>query len=298
MSAAFVAIFSVSAFAMTPNKTLNHSIAALEVSSGGKIGVSAINTADNMTFHYRGDERFPMGCTSKVMGVAAILKKSMQQPDLLQKRVNYTKADLTNWSPVTEKHLHDGMTIEALCAAAISYSDNTAMNLLVKELAGLKEINSFAHAIGNTTFRQDHGWPEEAMSGGEGNLNDSSTPKDMAESLEKLALGKVLGEAQRQLLVNWLQHNTTGNHRIRAGLPKGWVVGDKTGTGDYGTTNDIAILWPQGCAPIVLAVYYTHPDKDAVMQEPIIAAVTRLVINQLAQSDLCIKNDLGIESIV
>ena len=204
--------FYLTVFAM-PNKTLNSSIAELEVGTGGKIGIYVINTANNKTFHYRENERFPMGCTSKVMGVAAILKKNMQQPDLLQKRVNYTKADLTNWSPVTAKHLHFGMTIEALCAAAISYSDNTAMNLLVKELGGLKEINSFAYATGNTTFRQDHGWPEEAMSGSEGNLDDSSTPKDMAESLERLVLSKVLGEAQRQLLVNWLQLNTTGNHR-------------------------------------------------------------------------------------
>lgn len=290
-------VFCLTALAM-PNKTLNSSIAELEVNTGGKIGIYAINTANNMTLHYRGYERFPMGCTSKVMGVAAILKKSMQQPDLLQKRVNYTKADLTNWSPVTAKHLSDGMTIEALCAAAISHSDNTAMNLLVKELGGLKEINSFAQAIGNTTFRQDHGWPEEAKSGGDGNLDDSSTPKDMAESLEKLALGKVLGEAQQKLLVDWLQQNATGNHRIRAGVPKDWVVGDKTGTGDYGTTNDIAVIWPQGCAPIVLAIYYTHPDKDARMQEPIITTVTRLVVNQLAQSDLCIKKDLSTESIV
>lgn len=289
--------FCLTVFAI-PNKALDYSIAELEVITGGKIGIYVINTANNMTFHYRGDERFPMGCTSKVMGVAAILKKSTQQPNLLQKRVNYTKTDLTNWSPVTAKHLHGGMTIEALCAAAISYSDNTAMNLLVKELGGLKEINSFAYAIGNTTFRQDHGWPQEAMSGGEGNLDDSSTPKDMAKNLEKLTLGTVLGEAQQKLLVDWLQHNTTGNHRIRAGVPKSWVVGDKTGTGDYGTTNDIAVIWPQGCAPIVLAVYYTHSDKDAAMQEPIIAAVTRLVVNQLAQSDPCIKKGLGKESIV
>lgn len=98
--------------------------------------------------------------------------------------------------------------------------------------------------------------------------------------------------------MDWLQQNTTGNHRIRAGVPKDWVVGDKTVTGDYGTTNDIVVIWPQGCAPIVLAVYYTHSDTGAGMQEPIIATITRLVVNQLAQSCLCIKKDLSTESIV
>jgi beta-lactamase class A len=118
--------------------TVQEKLAHLEVSSGGLIGVSAINTANNTKIQYRANERFPTGCTSKVIGVAAILKKSMSHNSLLAQRIYFAKNDLTNWNPITEKHIIDGMTISELSAAAISFSDNTAMNLLVKKLGGVR----------------------------------------------------------------------------------------------------------------------------------------------------------------
>lgn len=269
--------------------SLQKKLAALETSSGGRIGVYAINTANGVHLQYRANERFPMGCTSKVIGVSAILNKSMKDSSLLSKRINYTKKDLTNWNPITEKRLTSGMTVEELCAASISYSDNTAMNLLVKQLGGLEQINAFARSIHNNSFRQDNGWPEEASSGGKGNLNDSSTPEDMAKSLQNLAFTNTLAKPQRQLLMSWLKANTTGDSRIRAGVPKGWVVADKTGTGDYGTTNDIGIIWPPNCAPIIVAIYYTNDDKKAVNKQDVVASATHLIVNTLARQDSCMS---------
>lgn len=274
--------------------SIQKKLAALEHASGGRIGISAINTANNTRLHYRANERFPMGCTSKVMGVAAILKKSMSDHSLLQQKMIYTQKDLTNWAPITEKHLSEGMTIAELSAAAISYSDNTAMNLLVKKLGGLQGMNAFARSINDPYFRQDNGWPKEAMSGGRGNVQDSSTPAAMASSLQQLAFGDVLASPQRDLLLTWMKDNTTGDARIRAGVPTGWIVGDKTGTGFYyGTTNDIGIIWPPKCAPIVVAIYYTHNKKDAVKREDVIASATRIVLDEFAHTDKCIKVNMS-----
>jgi beta-lactamase class A len=114
----------------------------------------------------------------------------------------------------------------------------------------------------------------------------------MAESLQKLALGNVLAVTQRQQLQVWLRNNTTGNARMRAGVPKDWLVGDKTGTGDYGTTNDIGVIWPTKCQPIVIAIYFTQNKKDAAPREDIIAAATHVVIDAFAQTDQCIKKAL------
>jgi len=265
----------------------------LEISSGGKLGIYAINTANHEILQYRSNERFPMGCTSKVVGVAAVLKKSMTDKTLLSQNIHYTEKDLVNWNPITEKHLDTGMSISALCEAAIRYSDNTAMNLLVKNLGGLEKINAFARHLGNTTFRQDHGWPEEAYSGGPHNVDDSATPQDMVRTLQKLTLGNVLNQPQRNLLITWLKNNTTGNARIRAAVPKNWIVGDKTGSNAlYGTTNDLGIIWPPHCAPVLIGIYYTSDDKNAVVKEETIAAATRIVIHQLAQHDECIKTQL------
>ena len=182
------------------------------------------------------------------------------------------------------------MTVAELCAASISYSDNTAMNLLVKKMGGLDQMNVFARTLHNDSFRQDNGWPKEAFSGGKGNMYDSSTPKDMAKSLEKLAFTDVLAKPQQKLLMSWLKATTTGSFRIRAGVPKDWIVADKTGTGSaYGTTNDIGIIWPPKSAPIVMAIYYTNDDKKAVKKEDIVASVARILIDKFAQNDRCIK---------
>lgn len=268
-------------------------LAELEASSGGRIGVSAINTANNRRLQYRANERFPMGCTSKVIGVSAILKKSMTNNSLLQQKMTYTKKDLTSWSPITKKHLADGMTIAELCAAAISYSDNTAMNLLATKLGGLQEINVFARSLNNNFFRQDNWWPEEAMSGGLDDINDTSTPAAMEKSLQRLALGDILASYQRELLLAWLKSNTTGDARIRAGVPKGWIVGDKTGTGFYyGTTNDIGIIWPPKCAPIVVAIYFTSNKKDAATRADVIASVTRILLDEFAHTDSALNYSL------
>lgn len=265
----------------------------LEASSNGKIGVYALNTENGSQLQYNANERFPMGCTSKVLGVASILDLSIQDKTLLKQKISYSQKDLTDWSPITEKHLDSGMNIKELCAAAISYSDNTAMNLLVKKMNGLEQMNSFAHTLGNSSFRQDNIWPEEAFSGGPGNVKDSSTPKDMAISLQKLIFTKALAKSQQELLVSWLKATVTGVKRIKAGVPRNWIVAHKTGTGSiYGTTNDLGIIWPSKCAPIVLAVYYTNDDKKALPREDIIASVTGIVVNNFSENDTCIKEAL------
>ncbi len=270
--------------------SIQKQLADLEASTGGRLGISAVNTANNERIQYRANERFSTQCTSKVMGVSAMLKKSMSDSLLLQEKIIYTKKDLTDWAPITKKHLTQGMTVAELGAAAIEYSDNTAMNLLLTKIGGIQGINDFARSINNTSFRQDHDWPKEAWSGAPGNITDSATPASMEESLQQLTLGNILAPYQRNLLVTWLKNNTTGNARIRAGVPKGWVVGDKTGTGfHYGTTNDIGIIWPPHCAPIVLVIYYTNDKKEATKREDILASVTRLIINKFARTDLCLK---------
>lgn len=251
-------------------------LAALEKQSGGRLGVALINTADDSQLLYRGDERFAMCSTSKTIVAAAVLKQSETQSDILQKKMAIEKADLTNWNPVTEKYVNKEMTLAELSAAALQYSDNTAMNKLVEHLGGPGKVTAFARSIGDTTFRLDRKEPElnTAIPGDE---RDTTTPLAMANSLRNLALGDALAVPQRTQLVDWLKGNTTGGQSIRAGLPKNWVVGDKTGGGDYGTTNDIAVIWPEGRAPLILVTYFTQPQQDAKGRKDVLAAAARIV---------------------
>ena len=260
----------------------------LEVSSGGRLGISAINTANNMHIEYRAEQRFPFQSTFKLLVVSAILKQSMADTDLLEEKVIYKQDDLVFWSPITEKYISAGMTVSELSAAAMMHSDNTATNLLMRKLGGTEAVTAFAHSLENHTFRLDH-WETELNSNPDVD-QDTSTPLEMRESLQKLVLGNILAAPQQEQLVTWMKGNTTGDKRIRAGVPKGWIVGDKTGGGtDYGMTHDIGIIWPPNCAPLVIAVYLVQNQKNAVRREDIVASVTRLLVNEFAKNDPCIK---------
>ncbi len=257
-------------------------IADIEAKYGVRVGLSAINIGNNKRLQYRDDERFPVCSTFKLLAVAAILKQSMKEPNLLQKHVVYTKDDTTasGYAPVTEKNLSSGMSILELCESAIRYSDNAASNLLVKELGGPDAVTAFARTIGDETFRLDR-WEPELNSAIPGDLRDTSTPSAMEESLQSLLLGEVLAEPQRKQLITWLKDNTTGAAGIRAGVPEGWTVGDKTGSGAYGTRNDIGIIWPTKGGPIIVTIYSTQNKKDAIPLNEVIAATAKVVVSVL-----------------
>ncbi|WP_029190740.1 class A beta-lactamase [Verrucomicrobium spinosum] len=278
--AGVVVLRIVTSSAQEPAATLAAAISKLEGvegSSGARLGVYALDLESGMEVSRRTEERFPVCSTFKVMLTAAILKQSVQDAGLMTRRVSYAKEDLVTYSPVTEKHVEGGMTVEALCAAAMQYSDNTAANLLMKILGGPGAVTAYARSIGDTQFRLDR-WETELNTALPGDPRDTSNPAAMGHSLQKLALGDGLPEAQRAKLVEWLQGNTTGDKRIRAAVPPGWKVGDKTGSGDYGTANDIAILWPPGRKPIVLAIYHTQKAADAKWQNEVVAAAARVVL--------------------
>lgn len=250
----------------------------LEKKLDGKIGLYAIKTETGQVIAYRADERFPVQSTFKLIGVAALLKESETHPNLLQENIAYTQKDLIPWHPVTGNYLNTGMTLEALSEAAITYSDNTAINLIMKRLGGPEFITDFAHSIGNQSFNIKH--YEADLNSNPKNGDDTSTPKDMAISLQKLTLGQALTESHRSQLVTWMRNNTAGYKKIRAGVPVGWVVADKTGSGDYGIANDIGILWAPFSQPIVLAIYTVQNKPDAKPREDIVASATSLIIDE------------------
>ncbi|HTH95198.1 MAG TPA: class A beta-lactamase [Rhodocyclaceae bacterium] len=251
-------------------------LAMLEKKTGGRLGVSTINTANGQRIDYRADERFPLCSTFKLMLVGALLKRSAQDAALMQKIVRYDKRALVDWSPITEQHVGDGMQVNALCAAALQHSDNTAANLLMKLLGGPTAVTAYARSIGNRDFRLDR-WETDLNTAIPGDLRDTATPASMVDSMHALTLGSVLPSAQRVQLNDWLLGNTTGGKRIRAGVPPTWQVGDKTGSGDYGTTNDIGVLRPPGRPAIVVAIYYTHTDAKAPWNDGLIAEAAGII---------------------
>ncbi|NDI85734.1 class A beta-lactamase [Undibacterium crateris] len=263
----------------SPLMASRQELARLEKSFSGSIGVYLLDPHTRRHFSYQGEKRFAFCSTFKALLGAAILHKSSQDGDLLEREITLNSSDFVTYSPVTEKHKDGSMRIADLCAATIQTSDNTAANALLRELGGPAALTAYMRSIGDNAFRLDR-WETELNSALPGDLRDTSTPSAMANSLHKLVLGNALAEPQKHMLKEWLIGNTTGNTRIRAGLPQGWLVGDKTGTGDYGSAHDIAVVWPPSRAPFVLAIYTCRKKKDSEARSDIIAEVTRVLVQQ------------------
>ncbi|OYO26555.1 class A beta-lactamase [Janthinobacterium sp. PC23-8] len=253
-------------------------LAALEQAAGGRLGVSALHTGSGARVEHRADERFPMCSTFKAMLAAAVLARGSSEPQLLDKLVRYEAKELVSYSPITEKHVATGMRVAELCAATVQYSDNSAANFLMKLLGGPQAVTAYARSIGNQVFQLER-WETELNSAIPGEVRDTTSPAATVHSLDGLLLGASLPAPQRQQLDIWMRGNTTGDQRIRAGVPAGWQVADKTGSGAYGSVNDIGVAYPSGdaSAPLVIAIYYTREQKNAPINQHIITKATRIV---------------------
>lgn len=229
---------------------------------------------------YRDRERFPVCSLFKVLAVAAVLRDLDRDGEVLARRIHYTVDDVVENSPVTKEHVADGMTVAELSEAAICRSDNTAANLLMRELGGPAAITRFARSLGDRVTRLDR-WEPDLNSAEPGRVTDTTTPYAIGRSYARLVLGDALAPADRQRLTGWMLANRTSDNRFRAGLPPTWTLADKTGGGWYGTNNDAGIAWTPDGAPVVLAVQLTKPDRDAAYDHALIVETAALLAETL-----------------
>ncbi|MFE9403321.1 class A beta-lactamase [Streptomyces sp. NPDC006530] len=244
----------------------------LEAAHHVRIGAYAVDTVTGRTISYRGDETFPSLSTFKAMVCAAVLDKARRaEPGLMEKVVRWKAADEVANSPVTGGQGAKGMTVADLCHAAITRSDNTAGNLLLHQIGGPRGMTHYYRSLGDPVSRLDR-WEPELNDWKPGERRDTTTPAAMGRDLARTSLGSGLAPADRDRLNGWLRATVTGGERIRAGLPKDWTVGDKTGTTDaYGSANDIAVARPASGHPVVLAIYTYHTTADAPVDSAVIA---------------------------
>jgi len=253
-------------------------LAAIEARLGGRLGVAALDTRDGKRIEHRDSERFPMCSTFKFLLVAAILARVDANHEKLDRFIRYTTADLLDYAPITKAHVQEGgMTISALCAAAIEYSDNTAANLLLNVLGGPPAVTHYARSLGDTVTRLDRNEPT-LNSAIPGDPRDTTCPSAMLGDLKTILVGEhALSAASRQQLEAWMMANTTGADKLRAGMPPAWRIGDKTGNGSNGSLNDIAICRPPDRAPILVAAYFVGSRASLAERSGALAEVGRIV---------------------
>ena len=250
--------------------------AQLEQSNGGRLGVAVLDTATGERSGYRADERFPMCSTFKFLLAAAVLQRVDRHQETLDRTITIPPKPLLFNSPLTELHAGDTMSIAALCHAALTQSDNTAANLLLESIGGPASITHFSRSIGDSVTRLDR--METSLNESlAGDPRDTTSPAAIAGDLKSVLLGNVLSPAARDQLTLWMEANLTGLERLRAKLPEGWRAADKTGSNGMHTSNDIAVIWPAGKPPIIIAVYITGCIGPESKRAAMIAEIGKLV---------------------
>jgi beta-lactamase class A len=238
---------------------------------GGRLGVAALESGSGRWLLHDENSRYAMASTFKLALAGAILAEVEQGRLALDREIAFSRADLVPYAPVIEANLERGrLPVERLCAAIVEVSDNAAANLLLARIGGPPGLTAFIRRCGDPVTRLDR--TETALNSNlPGDPRDTTTPLAMAGLMRALLLGEALGAASRARLARWMEGASTGRARLRAGLPSGWRAGDKTGNGANGAANDLAIAWPPGRPPILIACYQSGgtvetPARDLVHQ--------------------------------
>ncbi|MFD0364037.1 class A beta-lactamase [Nocardia sp. GCM10030253] len=264
-------------------QTSGAQLAGIEQQHQARLGMFTIDTGSGKTAGYRQDERFPMLSTFKTLACAALLREHPLGTGYFDQVIHFTEADVAaaEGSAVTSTRIDSGMSVSELCDAAITKSDNAAGNEVLKLLGGPQALTQFVRSLGDQVTRLDR-WEPALNAATPGDEQDTTTPAAIAADYRALTVGDALAAPERQQLTTWLLASTTGGSRIRAGLPTDWKTGDKTGTGEFGSANDVAVTWPTGStAPIVIAVLTTHSTPDAEPDSALVAETAKNVVATL-----------------
>jgi len=261
--------------AQTPVALEEIDLADLEM-QGGRLGFAAHDLASGRRLVWRAQERFVYCSTFKAYLAAATLLRVQAGEERLDRAIPITAADMISHAPVTEPAVGSSLTVEQLMKATVEVSDNPAANLLLKALGGLGAMQQFYRSIGDQTTRVDRFEPEMNRLDGD---KDTIQPLQSAANLHRVFVDPAtpLSAESKGLLLRWMTESPTGAGRIKAGVPAGWTVAHKTGTGGYGPTNDIGVLYPPSGEPVIVAAYHhgARSASDAANEAAIAEAVRR-----------------------
>jgi beta-lactamase class A len=263
-----------------PASSIGQRIAGLEQVHNAYIGLFAANLDGGRSISHRGQEAFAMCSTFKCYAAARVLQMVEGGELTLDQTVFVDPAAIVSNSPRTQPRAGGDMTLDELCQAALQVSDNAAANLILKTIGGPPAITAFARSIGDPSTRLDR-WETELNSAEPGDLRDTSTPEALGGGYRDVLTGGVLAPPQRQRLEDWMRANETSSMRV--GLPSGWTTADKTGSGDYGSTNDVGVAYGPTGQRLLLAIMTRSQVNDPKAQNlrPLIGELAALLQSEL-----------------
>ena len=251
-------------------------LSALEARHGGRLGVCV--EINGRRVGWRADERFAYCSTFKLFLAACVLGRVQRGEERLEREIPVRQGDMVSHAPVTRAAVGSTMTVEALCKATVETSDNPAANILLRELGGLEDFQAWYRGIGDEVTRVDR-YETALNSALPGDPRDTTTPGQTVTNVGRVLLGGMLAPDHLQLLRRWLLDTPSGAGRIKAGVPDGWQVAHKTGTGSRNSYNDIGLAEPPSGPPMAIAVYYSGAsDATPEQLDAVVAEATRLAL--------------------
>jgi len=256
-------------------------LADYERQSGGHVGLYAENLATGAKVAWRANQRFVMCSTFKASLAACVLSRVDRGQDHLESRIAYSAADLTGYAPTARENLAKGaLSVGEMCQAAVEQSDNTCANLLLARIGGPPALTAFWRSTGDGVSRLDHNEPLLNRSP-PGDPHDTTTPAAMASNFRRFVFGKVLSAASRERFTGWLIGCQTGDNRLRAGLPKTWTIGDKTGNNGKDAAGDIAVAWRKPGGTLLICAYTQGGAPTPAQIDGVFAAIGPMVTARL-----------------
>ncbi|MDE2603747.1 MAG: class A beta-lactamase [Bradyrhizobium sp.] len=256
-------------------------IATYERETGGRIGLYAENLATRGKMAWRAEERFVMCSTFKASLAAFVLARADRGEQQLEAMIPFGADDLQGYAPVARRNLARGaMSVVEMCEGAVELSDNTCANLLLGQVGGPAALTAFWRSTGDAVTRLDHNEPMLNRSP-PGDPHDTTTPAAMAGNLQRFVLGKVLSPNSRERLTGWMLNCKTGDNRLRAGLPKDWKIGDKTGNNGKDASSDIAVAWPKPDVAVLICAYTQGGSPSVAQLDTLFAEIGRMVGRRL-----------------
>lgn len=270
-----VAIILLTFLTGCKTRTADLNFRELETKYNAQIGVYVRDTNDDSEIAYNADERFAYCSTHKFLSVGALLQR--KNLDELDKRIFFSAEEILPFSAITKAHVDSGLTLAEICEAALRISDNTAANLVLEELGGVAAFRESLRAIGDDVTEPARLELELNIFSPD-SIEDTSTPRQLANDLELYLLGDILSDEKKSLLAKWMSDNAITDDLIKAGVPQDWKVLDKSGAGiNYGTRNDVAIIFPPNKKPIVVAIMTRRNEESARFDNALIEEIARMI---------------------
>lgn len=279
-------LLSVCFHSVAQKNQLRNQIKQVIANKKADVGVSVYGIESKDTISINGDRHYPMQSVFKFHIAMAVLNQVDKGKFSLSQKIHIKKSDLLphTWSPIREAYPNGevDLPLSEIIKYTVAKSDNNGCDILMRLLGGPKPINDYIHSLGvkDVAIQANE---EEMHKEWNVQFSNWSTPKAITQLLVKFYTENLLSKESFNFLWTTMVETSTGVNRIKGKLPKGTIVGHKTGTSDTnkaGITaaiNDMGIVRLPNGKHYAIAVFVCNTKENEATNDKIISDISKLV---------------------